>query len=103
AGDYDDPMTFMDMWITGSEMSNTGWSNEEFDELIKKAQESLDDEERLDYFKRAEEILLYEDAVISPTIYRKSSRFQYGYVKDTMKPLFGSGIEFKYGYTQGRN
>ena len=29
-------MTFMDMWITGSEMSNTGWSNEEFDELIKK-------------------------------------------------------------------
>lgn len=102
AGDYDDPMTFMDMWMTGSEMSNTGWSNEEFDELIKKAQESLDDEERLECFKRAEEILLYEDAVISPTIYRKSSRFQYDYIKDTMKPLFGSGIEFKYGYTQGR-
>jgi len=101
-GDYDDPMTFMDMWMTGSEMSNTGWSNKEYDELIKKAQESLDEEERLECFKRAEEILLYEDAVIAPVIYRKSSRFQYNYVKDTMKPLFGSGIEFKYAYTQDR-
>lgn len=102
-GDYDDPMTFMDMWMTGSGMSDIQWSNKEYDELIKKAQSSLDAEERLECFKRAEEILLYEDGCISPVIYRKSSRFQYDYVKGTMRPLFGSGIEFKYAYTQGRN
>ncbi|QQY79326.1 peptide ABC transporter substrate-binding protein [Keratinibaculum paraultunense] len=102
-GDYDDPMTFMDMWITGSGMSDIQWSNKEYDELIKKAQTSLDDEERLECFKRAEEILLYEDGCISPIIYRKSSRFQYDYVKNIMRPLCASGIEFKYAYIQGRN
>ena len=102
-GDYDDPMTFMDMWITGAGMVNTGWSNKEYDKLIKQAQSSLDNDERLECLKRAEEILLYDDAVITPIIYRKSSRFQYNYVKDIMRPLFGSGIEFKYGFTQGRN
>jgi oligopeptide transport system substrate-binding protein len=102
-GDYNDPMTFLDMWVTGSEMSDTGWSNKEYDELIKKAKESLDNEERLEYFKKAEEILLYEDAVISPITYRKASTFSYNYVKDVMRPLFGSGLELKYAYTQGRN
>ncbi len=101
-GDYNDPMTFLDMWMTGSEMSDTGWSNKEYDELINKAKDSLDNEERLEYFKRAEEILLYEDAVISPTRYQKTSAFIYDYIKGAMRPLFGSGYEFKYAYTQGR-
>lgn len=101
-GDYNDPMTFMDMWVTGAGMTNVSWSNKEYDELINKAKKSLDDEERLEYFKRAEEILLCDDAVIAPTVYQKTSTFSYSYVKGTMSPLFGSGMEFKYAYTQGR-
>ncbi|TCS89457.1 hypothetical protein EDD65_106124, partial [Keratinibaculum paraultunense] len=57
----------------------------------------------LELIAKAEEILLYEDAVVSPISYRKSSRFQYDYVKNIIKPLYGPGIEFKYAYTQGRN
>jgi len=101
-GDYNDPMTFLDMWVTDAGMSNVSWSNKEYDDLIKKAQKSLDDEERLECFKRAEEILLCDDTVISPTVYMKNSTFMYKYVKGTMSPLFGSGMEFKYAYTQGR-
>lgn len=80
-GDYNDPMTFLDMWVTGSGMSQVSWSNKEYDDLIKKAQKSLDDEERLECFKRAEEILLCDDAVISPYVYMKNSTFKYNYVK----------------------
>ncbi|QQY79321.1 peptide ABC transporter substrate-binding protein [Keratinibaculum paraultunense] len=103
SADYDDPMTFMADFLTEAQNIPTGWSNEEYDELIKKAQISLDNEERLELIAKAEEILLYEDAVVSPISYRKSSRFQYDYVKNIIKPLYGPGIEFKYAYTQGRN
>jgi oligopeptide transport system substrate-binding protein len=101
-GDYNDPMTFMDMWMTGLGQMRTGWSNEKYNELIKKAQNSLDEKERLESFKQAEEILLCEEAVISPIRYQETSTFVYNYVKNIMNPLFGSGWELKYAYIQGR-
>ncbi|MTI70143.1 MAG: peptide ABC transporter substrate-binding protein [Firmicutes bacterium] len=66
-GDYNDPMTFMDMWITGGSQNTTNWSNEEYDKLIKKAQ-TTSGEERMQAMLDAEEILL-EEAPIAPFFY----------------------------------
>lgn len=40
--DYDDPMTYLDLWVTGGGHNNTGWSNKEYDELIKFAKTTGD-------------------------------------------------------------
>ncbi|WP_373899051.1 peptide ABC transporter substrate-binding protein [Haloimpatiens sp. FM7315] len=101
-GDYNDPNTFFDMWMTGAGIVPTGWSNKKYDDLIKKAMSTLDNEERLAAYKEAEKILLVEDATIVPTTYSRRNTYRYKYVKNLMTPLFGTGIEFKYAYTDGR-
>lgn len=35
-GDYDDPMTEFDLWMTGAKALPTNYSNTKYDELIKK-------------------------------------------------------------------
>lgn len=59
-GDYNDPMTFMDMWVTDGPQNTAGWSNEEYDELIKTAQTTNDSEERMNAMLEAEKILMEE-------------------------------------------
>ncbi|KYH35559.1 dipeptide-binding protein DppE precursor [Clostridium tepidiprofundi DSM 19306] len=100
-GDYNDPMTFFDMWTTNAKVVPTGWSNPKYDKLIEKAAATLDKEVRTEAFKEAENILLYEDGVISPGVYRKRQTFVRKYAKNIMYPLFGA-IEVKYAYTEGR-
>jgi oligopeptide transport system substrate-binding protein len=39
-GDYRDPKTFLDMWITGDGNNETGWSDPVFDRFIAKASEA---------------------------------------------------------------
>ena len=101
-GDYNDPMTFSDMFMTGAGIVQTGWTSEEYDNLLKEAQGSMDKELRLANFAKAEKILVADDVAIAPTVYRKRNTFVRKYVKNLMIPLFGGGVEFKYAYTDGK-
>lgn len=62
---YLDPAPFLDRWITGHGMNQTGWSNAEFDALIDETTREGDAERRLDIFRQAENLLL-EEAPIAP-------------------------------------
>ncbi|MBS4538288.1 peptide ABC transporter substrate-binding protein, partial [Clostridium sp. D2Q-11] len=64
-GDYNDPMTFMDMWVTGGSQNTAKWSNEKYDELIKTAQ-TTSGPERMEAMLEAERILM-EEMPVSPT------------------------------------
>jgi oligopeptide transport system substrate-binding protein len=59
-GDYVDPNSFLDMWQTGGGNNETGWSNPEYDRLIVQAAATVDPQERLEVFQKAEAILLDE-------------------------------------------
>lgn len=63
-GDYNDPMTFLGMWVTGNGNNDTGWSNETYDDLIAKARRTSDEEEREEMLQKAEELLLEKGPVI---------------------------------------
>ncbi len=67
-GDYPDPNTFLDMFVTGGENNRTGWSNSEYDELIAMAAAESDPSLRLEHFARAEAILM-EELPILPIFY----------------------------------
>jgi oligopeptide transport system substrate-binding protein len=100
-GDYNDPNTFLDIWVTGTNAVSTGWSNEKYDELIAKAGATVDPAERTELFKQAEKILIYEDGVISPEAWRFKNTYVRKYVKNVNTALFGS-TDLKYTYTSGR-
>lgn len=85
--DYADPMTYLDMWITGAAYNYGNWSNPEYDEMIISASSgeiSNNLVERWEVMKKAEELLL-DEAVIAP-VYQKG---QAGLIKPNVK-----GIEF---------
>jgi oligopeptide transport system substrate-binding protein len=68
-GDYNDPMTFLDMWETGNGNNDTGWSNEKYDGLISQARAETNTEKRTELLQQAEELLLAEGPVIPVYFY----------------------------------
>lgn len=64
-GDYPDPNTFLDMYVTGGGNNHTGWGDRAYDELIEKAARAATMEERRTYFQKCED-LLADDVPIIP-------------------------------------
>ena len=67
-GDYNDPISFLDMWTTDSGNNDAQWSNKDYDELIAKIKSSSDREERMKLMHEAEDIL-FEEYVLAPVYY----------------------------------
>ncbi len=63
-GDYPDPNTFLDMWITDGDNNETGWSSPAYDKLIAKAAQETDGEKRLRIMEQAEAILMDEQPIV---------------------------------------
>ncbi|QDV77591.1 peptide ABC transporter substrate-binding protein [Botrimarina mediterranea] len=63
-GDYLDPNSMLDLWVTGGENNSTGWSNAEFDKLIQDAKAEPDADKRLEMLADAERILMREGPVM---------------------------------------
>jgi len=57
-GDYPDPNTFLDMFVTGGGNNQTGYSNPKYDELVKKAAMEKDPKKRMAIFRQVEEIIM---------------------------------------------
>lgn len=67
--DYNDPMTFLDMWVTGGGNNSVDFSNARYDELIKLAAAETDAEKRQEYFIECEQIIA-DQVPISATYWR---------------------------------
>lgn len=67
--DYNDPMTFLDLWITGGGNNDSRYSNAAYDELITKAKSEADPATREGYFIECERIL-NEDMPCGPSYNR---------------------------------
>ena len=70
-GDYDDPHTFLDMWITGGGNNQTGWSNAEYDRLIRSALTQPDEAARMAVYQKLETILADELPVLPIYFYTR--------------------------------
>src|SRR5699024_7965892 len=66
--DYNHPVNSLESFITDSYMNRTGFSREEYDDLIKKGQTELDEEKRWEYLYEAEK-LLAEEMIAIPIRY----------------------------------
>jgi oligopeptide transport system substrate-binding protein len=64
-GDYYDPSTFTDKYVTNGDNNNAGWSNKDYDRLLGEAELEIDPQKRLGILSEAENILL-NDAPIVP-------------------------------------
>lgn len=72
-GDYLDPNTFLDMYVTGGGNNDLGFSNKDYDKYIKMAAAEVNHAKRLEYFRQAEDILMEETAVMPIYFYTNNS------------------------------
>lgn len=67
--DYNDPMTFLDLFVTGSGNNHTSYSNPEYDALVASAVAEPDSEKRMQTMLEIEKLLM-KDMPVGPIYYR---------------------------------
>jgi oligopeptide transport system substrate-binding protein len=66
--DFADPVTFLDLFVSGGGNNWTGWSNPAYDRLIAAAAQTIDPVRRYEVFQQAEALLL-EQAPVIPLVF----------------------------------
>ncbi|MFX3681312.1 MAG: peptide ABC transporter substrate-binding protein [bacterium] len=64
-GDYVEPYTFLELFLSYSGNNNTGWANQRFDELLSRASAESDETARYQLYQKAEALLI-EETPIAP-------------------------------------
>lgn len=100
-GDYNDPMTFMDMFVTGGPYNDAKWSNPRFDDLIRIAKEQSDPQVRMEAMAEAEKVLL-EELPILPVWHSASNWAEKPWLKGLGHLPVGGDIELKRAYVEGK-
>lgn len=97
SADYNDPMTFLDMWTTGNTNNNSGYANPAYDALIEAAKTETDPAKRMEDFAKAEKILVQDDMVMLPIYYYSNVSLTKPNVKDIALDFSGA-IDFTRAY-----
>ncbi|MGP1906978.1 ABC transporter substrate-binding protein [Metabacillus sp. JX24] len=69
--DYADPVNFLENFQTGHSMNRTGWTNPEYDKLIKDSKNEADETKRFEMLYKAEKILFDEAPIIPIHFYNQ--------------------------------
>lgn len=91
--DYNDPITFLDMWVTGGGNNDANYTNAEYDQLIADAKATTDPEKRMEALHAAENVLM-EDAVVAP-IYFYTNPYL---MADNINGMFYTPLGYFYFY-----
>lgn len=103
-GDYNDPMTFVDLWVSNSGFSKFfgNYSSKEYDSIFAKLDGEVDIEKREKIYAELEEQLVVKDCAMAPYMHLDARHFYHNYVKNLSITTFGSIYEFSRAYTAGR-
>ncbi len=94
--DYNDPISFLDMWYTGGGNNDAQYSNKEYDAYIDAAKATSVPEERMEALHNAEQILMGDDVVHAP-IYFYTQKYM---IDPAVKGMYYTPLGyFFFGYT----
>lgn len=94
--DYNDPMTYLDMFATGNGNNYGKYSNPEYDKLIADATKEVDKVKRQEMLMTAEKLVCQEDAAIFP-LYFQSVTYA---VSDKLEGMTRTGFQ-EFDFTDG--
>lgn len=97
APDYNEPMTFLDMWVTGGTSNYQMYNNRDYDALIAQAVATTDPEKRLEIYKKCEQ-KLHDDMVLVPTYYGDTYSYFQKNLRGYQLPLMAGTWDYKNAY-----
>ncbi len=74
-GDYNDPNTFLDLFLSNNGNNRTGWKNERYDALWTEANTQADPERRAEILQQAENLLVTEGVPMVPLFFYKGVNY----------------------------
>jgi oligopeptide transport system substrate-binding protein len=90
--DYNDPMTFLDLWESTSPYNTSKYKNERYDQLINQAKTETDDAKRMDLMMEAEKLLIAEDAATGPIFDEGTTRLIEPFIKGFVYQPYGGSL-----------
>jgi oligopeptide transport system substrate-binding protein len=96
--DYNDPMTFLDMFVTGGGNNHTSYSSVEYDQLIDKAKKEPDKTKRMGYLIDAEKLLM-KDLPIAPIYFRNIDWIKVDDLTGVVRRAVGGDPDFYWAQT----
>lgn len=100
--DYNDPMTFLDLFLAEGEFNKVKYNNPKYDELIALAKAESDTKKRAQYLVEAEKLLM-KDMPIGPIFFRGKSFATKEYVKGLVTLPYGIDYDLKHVKIEGKN
>ena len=100
--DYNDPSSFMDLYVSDNPFNEIGFSDARYDELVKGAAQELDNAKRMEMFAEAESIILEHGSII-PIWHNAGYVLRQPYVKDVARYATGADVSFKWAYVSGKD
>lgn len=67
--DYNDPMSFLDMWLTGGGNNDAQYANADYDAKIQEAKNTTDPAARMQLMHDAEDIIMGQDWALNPLFF----------------------------------
>lgn len=96
--DYNDPITFLDIFTTGHQQNTMDIELDEYDDMISEAKQMADDPgKRWELMQEAEKLLL-EEASDIPLYQKGHSWVEKPYVKNMRYPVYGVNIDWFQAY-----
>ena len=92
--DYNDPMTFLDMWTTDNGNNDAQYSSAEYDQLITDAKNAVNVEDKMKIMHQAEDLLMGQDKVLAPVFYYKTTYM----VGNGLKDYFTTPLGYYFFY-----
>jgi oligopeptide transport system substrate-binding protein len=93
--DYNDPMTFLDLWESESPFNTGGYKNERYDQLINQAQTETDSGRRMDLLIEAERLLIMKDAGVVPMFFQGITRLIEPFIKNFVYQPYGGSLTIR--------
>ena len=95
--DYDDPLTFGDLFASWNLNNRGRYNNPEMDRLIAVAQESVDPKTRMEAFADIQQ-LAFDDAVLLPMYERGVTYVLHPQLKNVKRRVIGAEVDFTRAY-----
>ncbi|WP_313893747.1 peptide ABC transporter substrate-binding protein [Psychrobacillus sp.] len=104
APDFQDPVTFVDLFQSESSQNNMSYNNEKFDALLDQAKGelALDPAARWQVLAEAEKMIVEEDAAIANMYQTGSMSLQKPYVHGIIAHPFTGDYSYKWAYISGK-
>lgn len=94
--DYNNPMTFLDLFSKSNPNNSGKYSNDRVEELLDKLKTETNIEKRLKMYKEIEEIEVVKDPAMAPTYYKEVYSFQNKDISGLQIPQFGGSYELRW-------